>query len=90
MRAAAARDDRGLIYRSAHSVAGAARNVGANALAERASVLEQAVGSLSAARIVAEIAAMQADLDAALERSSARELSRADTASPRYTSSVTS
>jgi signal transduction histidine kinase/CheY-like chemotaxis protein len=67
MRAAAAQDDSNTIYRYAHSVAGAARNVGADALAERASALEETVGSLSSARIAAELAAMQADLDAALQ-----------------------
>ena len=67
MRAAVARDDGNTIYRSAHSVAGAARNVGADALAERASALEATVGSLSAARIAMEIAALQAELDTALE-----------------------
>jgi signal transduction histidine kinase/CheY-like chemotaxis protein/HPt (histidine-containing phosphotransfer) domain-containing protein len=67
MLAAAARDDGTTIYRSAHSVAGAARNVGADALAERASALETTAGSLSAARIVVEIAAMQKELDAVLE-----------------------
>jgi HPt (histidine-containing phosphotransfer) domain-containing protein len=66
MREAAARADSVAIYRAAHSVAGAARNVGATALATRASTLEQDIGSLSAARIEAEIAAMQADLDAAV------------------------
>ena len=47
---------------------GAARNVGADALAERASTLEQTVGSLSAAQIAAKIAAMQAELDVVLSR----------------------
>jgi CheY-like chemotaxis protein/HPt (histidine-containing phosphotransfer) domain-containing protein len=67
MRAAAARDDTNAIYRCAHSVAGAARNVGAEALAKRASALEETVGSLSATRIAMEIAAMQVDLDATLD-----------------------
>jgi signal transduction histidine kinase/DNA-binding NarL/FixJ family response regulator len=67
MQAAAARGDSNAVYRCAHSVAGAARNVGADALAARASTLEEIVGSLNQARIAAEIAAMQADLDAALE-----------------------
>ena len=53
-------------YRLAHSVTGAARNVGADALAERASTLEQTIGSLSAKQIAAEIAAMQFELDAVL------------------------
>jgi HPt (histidine-containing phosphotransfer) domain-containing protein len=58
--------NRSVIYRAAHSIAGAARNVGAEALAKRASELEQTVGSLSATRIAAEIAALQLDLDVAL------------------------
>lgn len=67
MRDAAERGDTTTIYRSAHSVAGAARNVGVDALAECASALEQTVGSLSATRIKAEIAAMQENLDVALQ-----------------------
>ena len=55
-------------YRFAHSVAGAARNVGADALAERASTLEQTVGSLSTAQITVEIEAMQTELDVFLSR----------------------
>jgi signal transduction histidine kinase/CheY-like chemotaxis protein/HPt (histidine-containing phosphotransfer) domain-containing protein len=66
MRVAAARDDINTVYRCAHNVTGAARNVGADALAERAAILEQTVGSLSAARLASEIAAMEADLDTAL------------------------
>ena len=66
MREAAARSDAGAIYRAAHSVAGAARNVGATALAQRASTLEHDIGSYSAAGLETEIAAMQADLDAAV------------------------
>jgi signal transduction histidine kinase/HPt (histidine-containing phosphotransfer) domain-containing protein/ActR/RegA family two-component response regulator len=66
MREAAARGDTPSIFRAAHSVAGAARNVGATALARRASRLEHGIGSYSAAGVAAEIVAMQADLDAAL------------------------
>jgi signal transduction histidine kinase/CheY-like chemotaxis protein/HPt (histidine-containing phosphotransfer) domain-containing protein len=66
MREAAECGDTKAIHHSAHSVAGAARNVGVDALAERASALEQTLGSLSATRIMAEIALMQGDLDAAL------------------------
>ncbi|MEA2738805.1 MAG: two-component system, sensor histidine kinase and response regulator, partial [Acetobacteraceae bacterium] len=66
MRAAAVRDDTNTIHRSAHSIAGAARNVGADVLAGRAAVLEQTVGSWGAARIAMEIEAMQLELDAAL------------------------
>jgi signal transduction histidine kinase/DNA-binding response OmpR family regulator len=67
MRAAAARGDSNTIYRSAHSVAGAARNVGADALADRASSLEQTIGSLNPAAIVTEIESMQSELDVALQ-----------------------
>jgi signal transduction histidine kinase/HPt (histidine-containing phosphotransfer) domain-containing protein/AmiR/NasT family two-component response regulator len=66
MREAAGRGDTGAIYRAAHSVAGAARNVGATALARRASALEHEIGSYGAADLETEIAAMQADLDSAL------------------------
>ena len=52
----------------AHSVTGAARNVGADALAARASDFEQGVGSLGADQIAAEIVAMQSELDAVLDR----------------------
>ena len=68
MRAAASRGDGDAIYRRAHSVAGAARNVGADALARRASALEETVGSLSAAGIATELASMQQELDAVLDR----------------------
>jgi signal transduction histidine kinase/DNA-binding response OmpR family regulator len=67
MRAAAACDDGNTIYRCAHSVAGAARNLGADTLARRASALEETVGSMSTTRIAAELAAMQAELDVVLE-----------------------
>jgi signal transduction histidine kinase/DNA-binding response OmpR family regulator len=66
MREAASRADTQAVYRAAHSIAGAARNVGADALARRASALEQDIGSYSTAGIEAEIAALQADLDAAV------------------------
>jgi CheY-like chemotaxis protein/nitrogen-specific signal transduction histidine kinase/HPt (histidine-containing phosphotransfer) domain-containing protein len=65
---ASARNDGKALLHAAHSVAGAARNVGADALAVRASTLEETAGSLSAAQIVIEIAAMQADLEALLGR----------------------
>ena len=42
--------------------------MGADALAERASALEQTVGSLSAAQITVEIKAMQTELDVFLSR----------------------
>ena len=63
-------------YRLAHSVTGAARNVGADALAERASTLEQTIGSLSATQIAAEIAAMQIRIGCGSEP--ARDQRRAD------------
>ncbi len=66
MHEAASRGDGDALYRMAHSLAGAARNVGADALAVRASALEQGVGSLGRDQMVAEINAMQIDLDAAL------------------------
>ena len=68
MRQAAGRNDSSTIYRSAHSIAGAARNVGADALATRASMLEREIGTFSAVRVAAEIVAMQLDLDAALNQ----------------------
>jgi len=66
MRAAMAQGDRGSVYRQAHSVSGAARNVGAADLACRAAALEHQIGSLSDNQIDAEILAMQGDLDALL------------------------
>ncbi len=68
MKQASSRKDVQTTYRLAHSVTGAARNVGADALAERASTLEQTIGSLSATQIAAEIAAMQTELDVILSR----------------------
>ena len=68
MQEAAGRNDTEAIYRSAHSVAGAALNVGVDGLAERASALERTAGSLSMPHITAEIMRMQKDLDLALER----------------------
>jgi two-component system, sensor histidine kinase and response regulator len=66
MREAAARGETTVIQRLAHSVTGAAGNVGATALAVRAGQLEREIGSLGESHILAEIDAMQADLDAAL------------------------
>ncbi len=63
---AAANGDSGAVHRLAHSVSGAARNVGATALAARAGRLERDFGSLSASGIDAEACAMRADLEAAL------------------------
>jgi HPt (histidine-containing phosphotransfer) domain-containing protein len=57
-----------MIGRIAHSVAGAGRNVGADALASRASGLEETAATLSAAQIALEIATMQVELDGALDR----------------------
>jgi CheY-like chemotaxis protein/HPt (histidine-containing phosphotransfer) domain-containing protein len=66
MQDAAVQGDMRAIYRSAHIVTGAARNVGATALATRAAALEQQVGSLSPSGIEVEIRAMQIDLDTAM------------------------
>jgi HPt (histidine-containing phosphotransfer) domain-containing protein len=66
MRDAAAVGDVRAVYRAAHSLAGAARNVGATALAIRASALEHDIGSVSTTEVEAEIARMQADLAAAV------------------------
>jgi signal transduction histidine kinase/DNA-binding NarL/FixJ family response regulator len=68
MHQAAEQGDGSLIHRAVHSVAGAARNVGADALAIRASALENGLGALSPVQIAAEVEAMQRDLDAALHR----------------------
>ena len=68
MKQAASSKDLQTTYRLAHSVTGAARNVGADALAERASALEETIGSLSATQIAAEIATMQTELDMVLSR----------------------
>ncbi|MFL5286994.1 MAG: ATP-binding protein [Rhodopila sp.] len=63
---AAARSDTRAVYRLAHVITGAARNVGATALATRAAALEQQVGSLSPSDIAAEIRTMQTEFDAAM------------------------
>jgi HPt (histidine-containing phosphotransfer) domain-containing protein len=63
---AAAQGDTRAVYRLAHIINGAARNVGATMLANRAAALEQQVGSLSLTSIGAEIRAMQIDFDAAM------------------------
>jgi CheY-like chemotaxis protein/HPt (histidine-containing phosphotransfer) domain-containing protein len=80
MTQAAERNDVATIYHVVHSVAGAARNVGAGLLAERATALEENVGSLSPARIRAEIEAMRAELDLVLE--SLRQTANARARSP--------
>jgi hypothetical protein len=64
----AERNDIDLVYRSAYSVTGEARNVGADVLAERASAREPVLGFLYATQISPEIAAMQQDLHLALDR----------------------
>ena len=51
MREAAARHDSAAIYGCAHSVAGAARNVGADELADRASALEEHGGAMGPEQI---------------------------------------
>lgn len=54
------------LAREVHAIAGAAGNVGATALAERAARLEHAAASLTEAQILAEIDAINWDFDAAL------------------------
>jgi HPt (histidine-containing phosphotransfer) domain-containing protein len=66
MQDAAAQGDARAIHRLAHSVSGAARNVGATALATRAAGLERAAGSLSPAAIEAEVRVMQGDFEVAV------------------------
>jgi signal transduction histidine kinase/DNA-binding response OmpR family regulator len=78
---AASSDDRQTIRRTSHSITGAARNVGADALAAHASGLEDNVASLGPAHMAAEIAAMQRELDAALDRMRIERLV-ADTQAP--------
>ena len=68
MKEAASGKDIKTTYRLAHSVTGAARNVGADALAERASALEETVGSRARHGSPAEIATMQTELDMVLSR----------------------
>jgi HPt (histidine-containing phosphotransfer) domain-containing protein len=65
MQDAAAQGDTRAVYRLAHSVSGAARNVGADALATRAAGLERSIGLLIPAAIAVEIKAMQGDFEAA-------------------------
>jgi HPt (histidine-containing phosphotransfer) domain-containing protein len=65
---AATRSDGKALHHAAHSIAGAARNVGADALAQRASTLEETAGLLNPAQIVMEVAAMQADFETVLDR----------------------
>jgi len=74
MQQAAARGDAYMLYRTAHSVAGAARNVGADAMAIRASAMEESVGSMSPARIASELAAMQQEFETALAALAAETL----------------
>ena len=67
MEDAVARNDASAIHRIAHSVAGAARNMGADILAERASGLETDAGVLAPERIHGEIAALRRALEDALQ-----------------------
>jgi HPt (histidine-containing phosphotransfer) domain-containing protein len=66
MRAAVERGQTASVYRMAHSVAGAARNIGAEALGTKAAALEAHVGELATSAILDALATMQIDLDAAL------------------------
>ncbi len=71
---AALRGDRQMIGRIAHSLAGAGRNVGADALASRASHLEETAATLTAAQLADEILAIQGNLDDAVQRIGIRPL----------------
>ncbi len=66
LRDAASRNGTETVYRMAHAVAGAARNVGADGLAARAAALEANAGSLSSVAMLAEVEAMQVSLDSVL------------------------
>lgn len=66
LREAAIRNGTETVYRMAHGVAGAARNVGADGLAELAAALEANAGALSSAAMLAEVDAMQSALDSVL------------------------
>jgi signal transduction histidine kinase/DNA-binding response OmpR family regulator len=66
MRHAVDQADSQRIYLAAHSLKGAAQNVGATDLAARAAMLERDSSALGMDRIAAEVAAMQTDLDAVL------------------------
>ncbi len=63
MKQAAEAGDTGGIHRLAHSVLGAARNVGADGMAGRAARLESGAGSMSAEQIAAEIGSLQSELE---------------------------
>ncbi len=67
LREAAERNETERVYRLAHSVAGAARNMGAARLAALASALERNAGALSAAGMVAEAEAMQVAMRSVLD-----------------------
>ncbi|MBS0642590.1 MAG: PAS-domain containing protein [Proteobacteria bacterium] len=56
------------VQRVAHSITGAARNVGLTALANHSRSLEEGAGRLSVAQIMAVVAAMQQDFDDAVPR----------------------
>jgi signal transduction histidine kinase/HPt (histidine-containing phosphotransfer) domain-containing protein/ActR/RegA family two-component response regulator len=66
MEEAASRGDTRTVHRTAHSVAGAANNVGADALAAKASNLENNIGSLTPAAIGEAIAVMRAAFETAM------------------------
>jgi HPt (histidine-containing phosphotransfer) domain-containing protein len=66
MLAAAGRGESEEVCRLAHSVTGAARNVGATELAAGASALEAQAGSLRVEAMAAKIVALQAALDSFL------------------------
>jgi HPt (histidine-containing phosphotransfer) domain-containing protein/PAS domain-containing protein len=67
MRGSAERGERASLFREAHCMTCAARNVGAVALGVRAASLERDVARLSAEQIIAEIAALECELAVALD-----------------------
>jgi signal transduction histidine kinase/DNA-binding NarL/FixJ family response regulator len=74
MRRAAEQGGTQQVYRIAHSVAGAARNVGADALAERAAATERNAGNLNCDQMLAEALALTADFEAVLADLGAADL----------------
>ncbi len=70
LRAALERNDVASVTRQAHSLAGASRNVGAEALGARASLLEREAAALDAEIIAAELAALEGELAAWIVRHS--------------------
>ena len=67
LRQAAAQGETQVIYRGAHSVAGAASNVGATILAQHAKKLEETIGQLSLDALLEAVTDLERELDAALD-----------------------